>query len=82
MNAASSEAKNETAPTRSSGSCVRLIACSSRVNSNQPSSPCGPASVPFVRVRLGAIELTVTPESPTSVASARTKPITAPLLVV
>ena len=78
MNAESSDARNETRPTRSSGSCVRLITCMFAVIENTASAV--EASMVAVRVRPGAMTLTVMLSAPSSVASARVSPITPPLL--
>src|SRR5262249_47302849 len=85
MKAASSLVRNETVPTRSSGTSPRLIACMAATEAYSSSMLARPArglrtSVPGVRVRPGAMALTVTPCGPSSEASARVKPTTPPLL--
>ena len=85
MNAASSLVRNETVPTRSSGTSTRLIACICATLSNSSSMLLRPArgaraSVPGERVSPGAIALTVMPCGARSVASARVKPTMPPLL--
>src|ERR1700688_2793888 len=80
MKAASSEARKASVPVRSSGVSVRLMACCSRIISNQPNSPGLSLTVVSVRVSPGAMVLTVIPKSPTSDASDRANPIKPPLL--
>ena len=85
MKAASSLVRNDTAPTRSSGTSGRLIACiwaTAAYSSSMVLKPGRGArtSVPGERVRPGAMALTVMPSAARSLASARVKPTMPPLL--
>src|SRR5262249_54964801 len=76
MKAASSLVRNDTAPTRSSGTSTRLIACICATASNSSSMVLKPGrgartKVPGERVSPGAIAFTVIPSEARSVASAR-----------
>ena len=78
--AASSETRKATGPAMSPGSTLRLTACASRTSVKCSSGL--PSSAPGLLVRPGAMAFTVMPLAPSSTASARVKPTTAPLLAM
>ena len=83
MKAASSLVRNDKAPTRSSGTSTRLIACRPATAVNSSSMVAKPGrglrtSVPGERVSPGAMALTVMPSAATSPARPRVKPMMPP----
>lgn len=74
MKAESSLAKKRTAPKTSAGIAIQGMACDAMVCATTSGASRSTITVPSVRVKLGATQLTLTPSAPTSAASDGEKP--------